>query len=220
MELLEFIKKIVWLERSHPYGSACIRINSQKTIYFDPAHISEENLKKKADIILLSHSHEDHFSIKTLEKLVKPTTIIVCPYDCEEVLLHDHFDFNSYLVKPGETIKLNSYQIDTLPAYSTSAHPDSAGWVGYVIELDGFRIYHSGDSGVIPEMNTLSNIDIAFLTVREPYMMSPEEIIQAIEIIKPKILIPIHWIEEEKPSIEYIIEHAPKSTKVIIPERK
>lgn len=220
MQLSEFLKKIEWLETDHPYGSACIRINSEIVIYFDPVSLSEENMKKKADLILLTHSHEDHFSVETLENLVKPTTIIVCPFDCEEKLLQDHFDFNIYIIKTGETVKLNRVRIKAIPAYSSSAHPNSAGWVGYIIELNDFRIYHSGDSGFIPEMNDLKNIDISFLTVREPYMMSPKEILQAVNTFKPKILIPIHWIKEEKESIDYIIENSPKSTRVIILEMK
>lgn len=220
MQLSEFLKKIEWLETDHPYGSACVRINSEIVIYFDPVSLSEENMKKKADLILLTHSHEDHFSVETLENLVKPTTIIVCPFDCEEKLLQDHFDFNIYIIKTGETVKLNRVRIKAIPAYSSSAHPNSAGWVGYIIELNDFRIYHSGDSGFIPEMNDLKNIDISFLTVREPYMMSPKEILQAVNTFKPKILIPIHWIKEEKDSIDYIIENSPNSTRVIILEMK
>lgn len=220
MQLSEFLKKIEWLDTNHPYGSACIRINSEIVIYFDPVSLSEENMKKKADLILLTHSHDDHFSIETLENLVKPTTIIVCPFDCEEKLLQDHFDFNIYIIKAGETVKLNRVRIKAIPAYSSSAHPNSAGWVGYIIELNDFRIYHSGDSGFIPEMNDLKNIDVAFLTIREPYMMSPKEVIQAINAFKPKILIPIHWIEEEKENINYIKKNTPKPTKVITLERK
>ncbi len=220
MKLLEFLKKVEWLKSSHPYGSACIRINSEKTIYIDPANLSEENWKKKADFILLTHSHDDHFSIETLENIVKPTTIIVCPSDCEESLINEHFKFNIYVIKPSERVKLNRVKIEAIPAYSTSAHPNSAGWVGYVIELNGFRIYHSGDSGFTPEMSALKNIDIAFITVREPYMMSPKEVIQSINVFKPKIIIPIHWIEEEKEDIDYIIKNAPESTKAIILELK
>ncbi|MFX1310439.1 MAG: MBL fold metallo-hydrolase [Promethearchaeota archaeon] len=220
MQLSEYLKRIEWLESDHPYGSACIRINSELIIYFDPANLSEENLKKKADLILLSHSHDDHFSIETLEDLVKPTTIIVCPSDCEESLLQEHFDFNIFVIKPGETVKLNRVRIEAIPAYSSSAHPHQAGWVGYIIELNNFRIYHSGDSSFIPEMNDLINIDIAFLTVREPYMMSPKEVLQAINAFKPKVLIPIHWIEEERENINYIKNNSPKYIKVIILETK
>ena len=218
MQLSEFLKKIEWLESSHPYGSACIRINNKQTIYIDPAYLSEENMKKKADLVLLSHSHEDHFSVETLKNLVKPTTIIVCPSDCEVALVQDCFNFNIYVIKPGETVKFNQVKIESIPAYSSSAHPNTAGWIGYIIELMGFRIYHSGDSGFISEMNDLPNIDIAFLTVREPYMMSPNEVIQAINAFKPKIVIPIHWIEEEKKGINYIVENSPESTRVIILE--
>lgn len=220
MQLSELLKKIDWLETHHQYGSACIRINSGITIYFDPVNLSEEDIAHKADLILLTHSHDDHFSVETLEKLVKPTTIIVCPIDCEETLLQDHFDFNLYVVKPGETVKLNQVKIKAIPAYSTSAHPNSEGWMGYVIDINNFRLYHSGDSGFIPEMEDLKNIDIAFLTIREPYMMSPEEIIRAIKSFKPKIAIPIHWIEEEKENIDYIIENSPDSTEILILETK
>jgi L-ascorbate metabolism protein UlaG (beta-lactamase superfamily) len=220
LQLSDFLKKIDWLETHHPYGSACIRINSEITIYFDPVNLSEESMKKKADLILVTHSHDDHFSVETLENLVKPTTIIVCPVDCEESLIKEHFDFNIYVVKPGETVKLNRVIIKAIPAYSTSAHPNSEGWVGYIIEVNDFRLYHSGDSGLIPEMNDLKNIDIAFLTIREPYMLSPKEAVDALKVIKPKILIPIHWIEEEKEDIDYIKENSPSSTTIIIPEMK
>ena len=103
MQLDEFLKKIEWLESTHPYGSACIRITYGNVIYFDPSHLSAKNIETKADLILITHSHDDHFSVKTLEKLVKPTTIIVCPSDCEEGLLQDHFDFNIYILKSGES---------------------------------------------------------------------------------------------------------------------
>ncbi|MFX1379689.1 MAG: MBL fold metallo-hydrolase [Promethearchaeota archaeon] len=220
MQLSEFLKKIEWLETSHPYGSACIRISSEIIIYFDPVNLSEENFKIKADFIFLTHSHDDHFSVETLERLVKPTTIILCPFDCEESLLQENFDFNIFIVKPGEVINLNRIKIEVIHAYSSSAHPDSAGWLGYIIELSGFRLYHTGDSGYIPEMNKLKNIDVALITTREPYMMSPKEVIQAINAFKPKVLIPIHWIEEEKENINYIMESSPKFTNIVILERK
>jgi len=220
MQLSEFLKKIEWLESSHPYGSACIRINNQQTIYIDPAYLSEENIKKKADLILLTHSHEDHFSIDTLKNLVKSNTSIVCPSDCEQELLQYSFDFNISIIKPGERVKFDRVKIEAIPAYSTSAHPHTAGWIGYLIELDNVRIYHSGDSGLISEMNDLVNIDIFFVTVREPYMMSPKEVIQAINTFRPKIVIPIHWIEEEKEDINYIVNNSPESTKIIILEMK
>ena len=131
------------------------------------------------------------------------------------------FSFNIFI----NPLKSNSSglfleKIEAIPAYSTSAHPHTAGWIGYLIELDNVRIYHSGDSGLISEMNDLVNIDIFFVTVREPYMMSPKEVIQAINTFRPKIVIPIHWIEEEKEDINYIVNNSPESTKIIILEMK
>jgi len=220
MGISDFIKKIEWLGSTHSYGSACIRIKNRKVIYFDPSHLSEKNMETKADLILITHSHDDHFSVNILEKLVKPTTIIVCPSDCEEELLQDHFDFNIYVLKSGETVKLHNVKINAFPAYSSSVHPAESGWLGYIIELNDLRIYHSGDSGFIPEMEELYNIDVAFFTVREPYMMSPKDVIEAINTFKPKITIPIHWIEEERENINYIKENSPKFTEVIILEKK
>jgi L-ascorbate metabolism protein UlaG (beta-lactamase superfamily) len=152
------------------------------------------------------------FLLKQTENPVKPTKIIICPVDCEESLIQDHFNFNIYIIKAGDIIKLNRVRIEAIPAYSTSAHPNSAGWVGYMIDHNNFRIYHSGDSCFIPEMNQLWNIDIFFLTVRE--------IIQAANTFKPKILVPIHWVEEEKANINFIKENVPKSTKVTILRKK
>jgi L-ascorbate metabolism protein UlaG (beta-lactamase superfamily) len=220
LKLSQFLKKIDWLKTDHPNGSACIRISIEITIYIDPVNLSEENMLKKADIILLTHSHDDHFSVETLEKIVKPTTIIVCPSDCEKSLIQEQYEFTIYVVKPGENITLNHTKINAIPAYSTVVHPNSEGWLGYIIEIYDFRLYFSGDSTYIPEMNNLKNIDIAFFNIREPYQMSPKEVIQAIKAFKPNIAIPIHWIEEEKENIDYIIDHSPKSTEILILQTK
>ncbi|MFX1389278.1 MAG: MBL fold metallo-hydrolase [Promethearchaeota archaeon] len=220
MELNKFLEKIEWLESTHQYGGACIRINNESIIYFDPSHLYKKDMSIKADLILITHSHDDHFSVEDLEKLIKPTTIIVCPEDCEELLLLGHYDFNIYLIRPNETVKLHNIKIKAFPAYSSTAHPNSAGWLGFIIEVHNFKLYHSGDSGFIPEMKELKDIDIAFLTVREPYMMSPMETIKAIEAFKPKIAIPIHWIEEERENIDYIKKNSPSFSQVIILDKK
>ncbi len=220
MELKKFLEKIEWLESNHPYGGACIRINDETIIYFDPSHLNINDTSLKADLILITHSHDDHFSIKDLKRLVKPTTIIVCPKDCEEDLLQDNYNFNIYVIKSNEVVKLHNIKIKAFPSYSSAAHPNSAGWLGFIIEVHKFKLYHSGDSGFIPEMKELKDIDIAFLTVREPYMMSPKETIKAIEAIKPKIAIPVHWIEEEMENIDYIKENSLSFSQVIILDRK
>jgi L-ascorbate metabolism protein UlaG (beta-lactamase superfamily) len=220
MNISSFLKKIEWLKSNHPYGSACIRINSNQIIYIDPASISENNLQIKADLILLTHSHDDHFSIPTLRCLVKQDTNIICTVDCEEQLEKIFPSIHIYHAKPGMTKTINSIKIEAVPAYSIAGHPRSAGWVGYIIEVSGFRIYHSGDSGLTPEMKQIRNIDIAFLTVRSPYMMSPNELIQALEDINPKLAIPIHWIEAEKEDIDYILQNNPDTHKIEILEMK
>ena len=212
----KFLEKIDWLKSSHPYGGACICIDSDKVIYVDPSQVTSEQELKKADLILITHSHDDHFSIETIKKLTKDDTLIICPKECKDELLKTGENYNIRSLIPIETENLDSIIITAIPAYSLAAHPRSAGWVGYEIIIEGCKIYHSGDCGMIDELKNLKDIDIAFLTTRHPYMMSPNEMIEAIKIIRPKICVPLHWIEEEYPEIEKVLDDCPDSTKICI----
>ncbi|MBY9003062.1 MAG: MBL fold metallo-hydrolase [Candidatus Lokiarchaeota archaeon] len=217
-EIQKFLEKIEWLRSSHPYGGACIRIMDGKTIYVDPSQISPEQMNYKADIILITHSHDDHFSMKTISNLIKSDTIIISPDDVNEKLSENDDKLNVFILKASESKLIGDIKITAIPAYSNSAHPRSSSWIGYIIEIEGHKIYHSGDSGLIEEMKVLNDIDIAFLTIRHPYMMSAKEIVEAVKIIQPKICVPIHWIEEERSEIDYIIKNCPRSTKLCILE--
>jgi L-ascorbate metabolism protein UlaG (beta-lactamase superfamily) len=220
MEIQNLLKKIEWLKSSHPYGSACIRIKNNFIIYIDPSHLSNEQVQTKADLILITHSHDDHFSIDIVSKLSKMETIVICTEDVKEILSESKPNLKILTLKPNESKIIADIKITAFPAYSISAHPRSSSWLGYVLEVDGHRIYHSGDSGLMEEMNALNDIDIAFLTIRHPYMMSSDQFIQALETIKPKIAVPLHWIEEERSDIDYIVENCPKYTDLHVLEMK
>jgi L-ascorbate metabolism protein UlaG (beta-lactamase superfamily) len=216
----EIKKKIEWLRSSHAYGSACVRITHGKVIYIDPSHLSTEQTSVKADFILVTHSHDDHFSIKALRDLQKESTIIITPADCHEELIKSSINFKLLKLLPGDKTVLDGMSIEAVPAYNleSSAHPRSKGWVGYIITMQGVRIYHSGDTSFIPEMKGLNDIDIAIVTVRDRYMMNGKQVVEAIASFLPKVVIPVHWLQPEVPDIQFIQEHAPSGIEVLILE--
>ena len=228
-EVSDIKNKIEWLKSSHAYGSACVRIANDKVIYIDPSHLSIEQTGIKADLILVTHSHDDHFSISTIQELCKESTTIVTSKDCHNKLIEASPGFKSktlspgFKVKalaPGENVTIDDVTIEAVPAYNleSSAHPRSNGWVGYIVTIGGVRIYHSGDTSFIPEMKELNNIDIAILTVRDHYMMNGKQVVDAISTFRPKVVIPVHWLPPEEADILYIKEHAPSGIKILILE--
>ena len=101
------------------------------------------------------------------------------------------------LVEPNKSYEVEGIKFHTVPSYNTNKHfhPKQNEWVGYVIEHDGKKIYHAGDTDVIPEMEIVHkiNVDIALLPVSGTYVMTADEAAKAAEIIKPKLAIPMHW---------------------------
>ncbi len=172
-------------------GHASFKISAEKIIYIDPFNIKD---KDPADIILITHAHFDHCSIKDIEKLIKPGTEIFAVPDCQSKLNHfDNVKIN--LVQPNKVYTSGSIKIETVPAYNVNKkfHPKANDWVGYIITINKKRIYHAGDTDFIPEMKSLRNIDIALLPIGGTYTMDVDEAATAANTFKPKILIPMHY---------------------------
>ena len=98
------------------------------------------------------------------------------------------------MVQPGDKLTVSGIQIEAVPAYNTNKnfHPKQNGWLGFVLTVDGVRIYHAGDTDLIPEMDSIK-ADIALLPVSGTYVMTAEEAVEAAKIIKPKLVIPMHY---------------------------
>ncbi len=176
-----FVKdKIKWL------GHASFRIDgTDATIYIDPWKLKNP---VPADIVCVTHSHFDHLSEEDINLIKKPTTIIVGPSDCRA-----NFGNAFKPIKPGENITLGKVKIEAVPAYNTDKdfHPKSNNWVGYVVEVDGFRIYHTGDTDLIPEMSSIK-ADIALVPVGGTYTMTVSQAVEAVKRIDPKVAVPMH----------------------------
>ncbi len=180
MNVKETAKKIVWL------GHDGFRIDGDKIVYFDPYQISPG---AKADLILVTHEHFDHCSPGDIAKIQKPETVIVTEKDSAKKLKG-----NVKVVRPGQTIDADEIKIEAVPAYNTDKtfHPKENGWLGFIVEIEGVRIYHAGDTDFIPEMNQFE-VDIALLPVSGTYVMTALEAIEAALAIRPKLAIPMHY---------------------------
>lgn len=177
---------------------ASIQINYNGTeIEVDPVGMlmkpeTDYSTFPKADIILVTHEHRDHFDSSAIDKLRSPSTSL---YVNQAVFgLYK----NGIVMKNGESRKYaDDILIEAVPAYNTTPehlqfHPKGRD-NGYVLTLDGFRIYIAGDTEDIPEMAELKDIDVAFLPCNQPYTMTVEQCVNAAKIIRPKVLFPYHY---------------------------
>jgi len=171
--------EITWL------GHAGFMLEGVKRVYIDPYQIKTG--LPPADIVLVTHSHFDHFSQNDIKRILGDSTVIVAPSDCK-------MSGNVRNVKPDDTIEIGGVRIEAVPAYNIGKrfHPKESGWVGYVVEMDGVRVYHAGDTDLIPEMKSI-NADVALLPIGGTYTMNVSEAIEAAKTIKPKLAIPMHF---------------------------
>lgn len=176
----DVLSKISWL------GHDGILYQDKKTIYFDPFQITGG---PPADIILISHDHFDHCSPEDVKKIQTKDTIIVTEADSAKKL-----SGKIEVLKPGETKTIQGIRIEAVPSYNTNKdfHPKVNSWLGFIVTLDGVRLYHPGDTDYIPEMKNIQ-ADIAFLPVSGTYVMTAKEAVEAAKVIKPQIAVPIHY---------------------------
>lgn len=177
--MVEFIK---WL------GHASILISiGGKNIYVDPWKLIKD--QPKGDLILITHSHYDHFSPDDINKIVKNDSNIIGPHEVLKIKTGI-----KKVLKPEDEVDLKWVKIKAVPAYNINKnyHPKANNWCGYIIEIEGQKIYIAGDTDFIPEMKNIS-ADIIIVPIGGTYTMNAEEAANAVNIIKPKIAIPYHY---------------------------
>ena len=170
--------KITWL------GHASFKINN---IYIDP-YILPKN-PSKASIVLITHDHYDHCDPERVSQITDSSTIIVTTEKSSKKI-----SGNVKIIKPGKKLNISDIIIEAVDAYNLNKNFHIKGdGVGFVITVNNKRIYHAGDTDLIPEMSQLKNIDIALLPIGGTYTMNAVEAAEACNIIKPKVVIPIHY---------------------------
>ena len=179
-------------------GHASFRVTVGRAhVYIDPYRVPEG--APAADLILITHGHYDHFSPQDVERLTKRETWLVGP-----AAVAERVSGQVHRIGPGETLEdelVRGIHVSAVAAYNTSKrnpegepfHPRDAGWVGYELNVRGERLYHSGDTDVIPEMDSVTGVDVALLPVSGVYVMTAQEAAEAARRIQPRVAVPMHW---------------------------
>ncbi len=203
------------LEGIHWLGHASFRIDGEVTIYIDPWKIAGG---PPADLILVTHAHHDHLSPADIAKVRTPETVIVCPAQCAGELEGD-----VRVVAPGQTLLVGQVTIEVVASYNTNKpnHPKEAGNVGFIVTVGGRRIYHGGDTDLIPEMDEFS-CEVALIPMGGKYTMNAEEAAQALERIKPQVAVPMHWgdVVGGREDVERFRRRAPEGVRVEVLDKE
>lgn len=181
-----------------PLIHASIRINFDgKEIEIDPVgkmgdRTTDYAALPKADLILVTHEHYDHLDPEAIRELSKPDTVVIANPNSVKIL-----GYGDAMSNGDRRTLWGDVTIEAVPAYNTTPdhlqfHPKGRD-NGYILDLGGTRIYIAGDTEVIPEMKDIRDIDIAFMPCNQPYTMTPGQLIEAAEIIRPKVLYPYHF---------------------------
>src|SRR4051794_40132151 len=197
----------------------------RQQVYVDPYRVAAS--APKADLILITHGHYDHFSPRDVELLSTPRTEVIAPPAVAEKLpglVHS--------IAPGEEVEPESVRgvaVRALAAYNTSKrnsdgrvfHPRDAGGVGYDLNVRGERLYHAGDTDVIPEMDQVHGVDVALLPVSGTYVMTAGEAAEAARRIQPRAAVPMHWGENlgTRADAEEFARRVPEGVEVVIMEK-
>jgi len=170
-----------------------------KVIYIDPVNAQADYSKfPKADLILITHEHQDHLDPQAIQGLRNDKTrIILNEASAGQVP-------GGKVMKNGDSMEVNNLLIEAVPAYNivnkrsdgAPFHPQGVG-NGYIITFGDKRVYIAGDTENTPEMKALKNIDVAFLPMNLPYTMTPEMVADAAKAFQPKILYPYHYGETD-----------------------
>ncbi|MBO4215555.1 MAG: MBL fold metallo-hydrolase [Bacteroidaceae bacterium] len=167
----------------------------------------------KADYLFVTHEHGDHFDKEAIRTLSDAETQLIMNGRCAEMY------GAGKVMKNGEKVELaKDFTVEAVPAYNitegrTQFHPQGRD-NGYILTIDGMRIYIAGDTEDIPEMVCIKNIDIAFLPCNQPYTMTTEQVVKVAKTIQPKVLFPYHYgqtdvstIPSQLPGIDVRIRH-------------
>ena len=182
------------------HGSVRMQVGD-KWIYVDPVTtavkpVTDYTTLPQADYILVTHEHFDHLDSVAISQLSKQGTVFITNARCAEMR------GSGDVMANGDTRAIRKdIQLDAVPAYNysegrTMFHPQGRD-NGFILTIDGFRIYIAGDTEDIPEMAQIKDIDVAFLPVNQPYTMTVDQCVAAAQVIRPKVLIPYHFSQTD-----------------------
>jgi len=182
-----------YLKNVEVYDQAAVRIAGEKIIYIDPYRII--GTPHDADIILVTHTHQDHLDINSIKNVMKESTVLYITADGVSRAEENGLT-KVKSVLPNEEYLEDGVIIKTVPAYNTSPtrqnHPKENNWAGYIITMDSITYYHAGDTDYIPEMDNI-DADVAFFPIDGRFNMDRVEAAAAANAVAPKVAVAFHY---------------------------
>ena len=163
-------------------------------IHVDPySSQADYNSLPDADLIFITHGHSDHYNLDALNMIKKDSTLMVCTQAVKDL---GTYTGTASVLNNGDSMVIKGIPVKAVPAYnitgSTIYHPKGTG-NGYIFTFGEKRVYVAGDTEYIPEMDSLDNIDIAFLPMNLPYTMTVTMAVDAARKVNPDILYIYHF---------------------------
>ncbi|WP_448576144.1 MBL fold metallo-hydrolase [Thermomicrobium sp.] len=180
------------------YAQSAFRIDvAGLRLYHDPFRIPDG--EPTADVILISHEHFDHCSPADIARIrdVHKTFVVANPTaaNTRELVPPVH------VIRPGDEVQHGRLSIRAVPAYNVNKfrspgvpfHPREREHVGFICRAEDVTWYFAGDTDAIPEMAQFGPVDYAFLPVSGTYVMTAEEAAEAVRMLRPRVVIPMHY---------------------------
>lgn len=174
------------IDRIQWYGHSSFVIQGTPLIHIAPWRMTQSIFHP--DVILVGHDHYDHCSQADIEKIRGDNTQVIGNKGVAEIVEH------TTVIRPWQSITVDKANIKAVPAYSPndSRHPKDDEGLGFIISLDFYDIYYTGDTQIIPDMSLL-HPDIILLPIDGHGRLSKDEAIEVIEMLKPRWVIPYNW---------------------------
>lgn len=219
--------KVTWL------GHSTFLLEGSRKVLIDPFLSGNPLAAKKpeevhAEFILVTHGHGDHLGdTVSIAKRIKAK--VVCIHELSRILCK--YGVEVVGMNIGGTAKFNNLKVTLVPAVHSADIEDefgnivSAGTpVGFVVEMDNVTVYHTGDTNVFMDMKLIGELyepDIMLLPIGDYYTMGIKEAVKALELVKPKIAIPMHYdtfpvIKQDPKEFEKAVRAAKLDVKVVV----
>jgi len=181
--------QLTWL------GHACVLLEGSKKILIDPFVEGRSVMDTNPDLVAVTHGHDDHLG-ETVA-LAKKTIAIseIAKYLKSRGLPVEGMNI-------GGTITIDGVSFTMTPAVHSSWIEEAGAGrcggtaAGFVIGMDGIKVYHAGDTGLFSDMKLIGNLyhpDVALLPIGGRYTMGTAEAMMAAQFIGAKVVIPIHY---------------------------
>ena len=178
------LERFTWYKQS-----AYLWRGDPMNVYIDPWGVTDD---VPADVVFITHAHEDHFNEEDLKKVVRRETIVVAPRNVAQEL-----SGNVQPVAPGDSLEVAGIKVQAVPAYNVvesrlEHHPKANNWVGYILTLGDSTYYHAGDTDHAAELDDVK-ADVAFVPIGGTYTMDVPEAAALIKVIQPQLAVPMHY---------------------------